>query len=322
MPNYSIIAKTSVELTEKEWNELTDSFNTVFDKQFNIEYFKDKYLNTALKFSIHGFLLFKNNIVGMFSVIPRTYNFNGTEKIIGLGCDAFILQNHRKDDFFLKEMADAVYKICKKNHINYLISIPNEIAYSYWKIYGNWKDIAQLDYYILPYKVSKLVKVNKLFDYFSSFFFKITLYCSQYLLFGNRHYCDGKKISLKRDSDFISQRYNENDYRIYTADSHGYFVVREYDEDGIKTIYLIDCHPLSKFMLTKALNQIMKDFKFDIILFIGKITNSSPFYFIKVPKSKEPRVQPFMGYTLTDEQKDDFFSILSWNISLTDFDNR
>jgi hypothetical protein len=256
----------------------------------------------------------------MFSVIPRLYNFDGTEKIVGLGCDAFILQNHRKDDFFLQEIADAAYAICKANNINCLISIPNQNAYPYWKTYGNWQDIAQLDYYILPYKISKVIKTGgKLFDYLSSFFFKITIYLSRFLLLKPKHYQD-KTISLKRDADFISQRYND-DYKIYKTDSNSYFIVREYDEDDIKTVYIIDCYPLSKFMLGNALNQIIKDFQFDVILFVGKI-DSAPFYFIKVPKSKEPRFQPFIGYLLTDELKQDFLSISSWDISLANFDNR
>ncbi|MDR2407063.1 MAG: hypothetical protein LBE13_02985 [Bacteroidales bacterium] len=321
MSNYNIIAKTSVELTETDWSKLTNSFNIVFDKQFRIEHFKNKYLKTVLNFSIHSFLLYENNIVGMFSVIPRIYNFNGTEKIIGLGCDAFIIQHHRKDDFFLQEMAEDMYEICKKNNINYLISIPNQTAYLYWKMYGNWKDIAQLDYYILPYKISKILKTGgKLLDCLSTFFFKTILYFSQFLLSESQHY-QNKKISLKRDADFLNQRYS-GDYKIYKLDRDSYFVVREYNEEDIKTIYIIDCHPLSKYMFTKVLNQIIKDFKFDVILFIGKINNSTPFYFVKVPKSKEPRVQPFMGYLLTEELKEDFLSILSWDISLANFDNR
>jgi hypothetical protein len=321
MSNYNIIAKTTVELTDTDWLELTDSFNTVFNKQFSVEHFKNKYLQTALKFSIHGFLLFKNHIAGMFSVIPRTYNFNGTEKLIGLGCDAFIMQNHRKDDFFLQEMAEAAYEICKRNNINHLISIPNQNAYSYWKMYGNWQDIAQLNYYILPYKISKILKTGgKLLDCLSSFFFKTVIYFSRFLLSESQHY-QSRKISLKRDANFINQRYND-DYKIYKLERDSYFVVREYNENNIKTVYLIDCHPLSKFMLAKALNQIIKDFKFDVILYVGTVNSCSPFYFIKVPRSKEPRIQPFMGYLLTDELKEDFLSIVSWDVSLAYFDNR
>ena len=76
-------------------------------------------------------------------------------------------------------------------------------------------------------------------------------------------------------------------------------------------------------MLIKALHRIIKDFKdqFDTVLFVGKIDNV-PFPFIKVPKSKEPRIQPFTGYLLTNVQKDDFLSISSWNVSLANFDNR
>ncbi|MDR0865171.1 MAG: GNAT family N-acetyltransferase [Candidatus Symbiothrix sp.] len=323
MAKYSIIAKTSNELSEGEWRELINSFNTVFNKQFNVTYFKKKYLNTVLQFSIHGFLLHENHIVGMFSVIPRAYHFDGTEQMIGLGCDAFILEKHRKDDFFLQDMADAAYKVCKENNIHYLISIPNTTAYPYWKSYGDWKDIAALDYYILPYRLSKLVKVSNLFDFFSAGFFKALLSCANILSFEVK-VSPKKKISLVRDANFLKERYNDEDgYKIYKMGEKGYFVIREYDEEGICTIYLVDCFPLSKYMLTKAIYQIARDFedKLDVILFVGKM-DSSPFYFIKVPKSKEPRVQPFIGYLLTEERKDDFLSISSWDVGLANFDNR
>ena len=323
MDNYVIVGKTSNELTDKDWLDLTNAFNAVFEKQFNVSYFKEKYLKTYLQFSIHGFLLFYGQIVGMFSVIPRLYNFNGVEKIIGLGCDAFILKNHRKDDFFLQEMAEATYKVCKQNNINYLISIPNPTAYPYWKYYGNWIDIDTLDYYLLPYKISKLIKISNIFDLFSSFFVKVTLSFFNLISFERRDFSK-KKISLKRDDRFITERYNSKDnYKIYRLDEKSYFVIREYNEDRVRTIYLIDCYPLSKYMLIKAMHQITKDFKrqFDIILFVGKIDNL-PFPLIKVSKSKEPRIQLFTGYLLTENQKDDFLSISSWNISLADFDNR
>ena len=323
MDNYKIVGKTSNELTDQDWLDLTNAFNEVFEKEFNVSYFKEKYLKTYLKFSIHGFLLFDNQIVGMFSVIPRLYDFNGNERIIGLGCDAFILKNHRKDDFFLQEMAEAAYRICKENNINYLISIPNPTAYPYWKYYGNWIDIDYLDYYILPYKISKILKVSNFFDFFSSSFIKLTLYFLNLLSFEIQDF-KKKKISLIRDERFIIERYNcEDNYKIYMINNNNYFVIREYNEEEVKTIYLIDCKPLSKYMLIKAMNQITKDFKglFDIVLFVGKIDNIL-FPLIKVPKSKEPRIQPFTGYLLTDEQKDDFLSISSWNVSLADFDNR
>jgi hypothetical protein len=323
MDNYNVIGKTSNELAEKDWQDLTNAFNEVFKKQFDILYFKEKYLKTYLKFSIHGFLLFDNQIVGMLSIIPRLYRFNSNAKIFGLGCDAFILPNHRKDDFSLKEMADAAYKICKKYNVLYLISIPNPTAYPYWKYYGDWSDIATLDYFILPYKMSKLLKINSLFDFISSFLIKITLYLLNLISF-QRLNVHEKRISLVRDENFIVERYNNaNNYKIYQLDEKHYFVIRKYDEGGVKAIYLIDCYPLTKFMLIKALYRITKDFKgkFDLVLFVGKIDNA-PFPLIKIQKSKEPRTQFFTGNCLSEEQKDDFLSISSWNISLADFDNR
>ena len=320
---YKIRSKTSDELTENDWLDLTNAFNEVFKKQFTVSFFKEKYLKTCLHFSIHGLLVFDNKIVGMFSVIPRLYNINGNEKIIGLGCDAFILPNHRKDDFFLQEMANAAYEICRKNNVYGLISIPNPTAYPYWKYYGNWIDIATLEYFVLPYKISKLLKISNFFDIFSSLFVKTALSFLNLLAFERTDF-PKKKISLIRDDRFIVERYNKNDnYKIYRLSEKKYFVIREYDEDGVKTIYLIDCYPLSKYMLIKALHQIIKDFKgqFDVILFVGKIDNV-PFPLIKVPKSKEPRIQPFTGYLFTETQENDFLSISSWNVCLADFDNR
>ncbi|GHV47966.1 hypothetical protein FACS1894181_02550 [Bacteroidia bacterium] len=202
-----------------------------------------------------------------------------------------------------------------------MISIPNPTAYPYWKYYGNWNDIGTLDYYILPYKISKLIKVSKFFNAFSSVFFKIANACSLWISFDKGKVAD-KKISLVKDERFLEERYNKSDnYKIYKIGEQGYFVARQYDENGVSTVYLADCYPLTNNMIKKALYHIIKDFSFDVILFVGKL-ESHPFYFIKVPKSKEPRVQPFTGYLLAEEQKDDFLSIASWNIGLANFDNR
>lgn len=80
---------------------------------------------------------------------------------------------------------------------------------------------------------------------------------------------------------------------------------------------------MSQANITLAIKQIIKETegRIDIILFVGKIDNP-PFYFLKVPEKREPRVQPFIGLSLNTTQDNDFFSMDSWEVGLANFDNR
>lgn len=321
MPQYHILVKNTDELLEEEWDEITRAFNFVFKKQFINNHFKTKYFGSSLGYSVHGILYKNSQIVGMFSAIPRQYIFKEQEIIIALGCDAFILKEHRKDEYFLKEMADVVTTRLKETGVYHLISIPNKTAYPYWIYYGGWKDIGKLNYYVIPLRVSKLIGKYKFLDFFSFLAFKTLIKCSSFFNFSKKK--DDKKIHLKRDQKYLDQRYTSVDYSIRQMSCKSSFVYRIYNEDNIRTAYLIDCFPLSKTSITIALKQIIKETKgnIDVILFVGKIDNP-PFFFLKVPKKIEPRIQPFIGLSLNNSIDSDFFSMDSWEISLANFDNR
>ncbi len=57
-----------------------------------------------------------------------------------------------------------------------------------------------------------------------------------------------------------------------------------------------------------------------MILYIGNNIRH-PYYFLKVPKIKEPRSQNFIGLSFI-ENDFDFFDINNWEVSLANFDNR
>lgn len=321
MSQYQIVAKKTNELSEKEWSDFTTAFNNVFDKQFSVGHFKTKYFGSSLGYSVHGILFHNNQIVGMFTAIPRQYIYKEQEITIALGCDAFILKEHRKDEYFLKQMADEVAVIFKNDSVNYYISIPNKTAYPYWKYYGGWKDIGKLSYYVVPLRVSGLLGKYKFLDLISFFIFK-TIITSSAFVFPFSKKNDNKAIHLKRDQNYFTQRYT-SDYTIRERSDKSSFVYRIYNEDKIRTAYLIDCFPLSQTNITLAIKQIIKETegKIDIILFVGKIDNP-PFFFLKVPEKREPRVQPFIGLSLNTTPDNDFFSIDSWDVGLANFDNR
>lgn len=320
MSQYQILAKNTCDLNENEWNEFTTAFNTVFKKQFTPNHFKIKYLGSSLGYSVHGILYHDNQIAGMFTAIPRQYSYKGKEITIGLGCDTFILKDHRKDELLLKEMADVVTTKLKTLGVSHFISIPNKTAYPYWKYYGGWKDIGRLSYYIVPLRVSKLLGKYAYLDSFSFFAFKMIVTCFSFFSFSRK--TDNKAIHLKRDQKYLDQRYS-TDYVIRQMSDKIKFVYRIYNEDNIRTAYLIDCFPLSKANITIALKQIIKETRgrIDIILFVGKIDNP-PFFFLKVPEKREPRIQPFIGLSFDNSIDNDFFSMDSWEVSLANFDNR
>jgi len=318
---YQIEVKQTSELSSKEWSDYTYGFNNVFKKNFTSDYFKNKYFKTSLGYSIHGILFHKDKIVGMFTAIPRQYIINNHEITIGLGCDAFILKEHRRDEYFLKQMADVVTSKLGNMGINHFISIPNKNAYPYWIYYGSWKDIGKLNYYVLPLKVSKLLGKYKFIDFFT--FYSLKLVIAFFAFFcPNQKKQSEKIIHLKQDQKYLSERYN-SEYLIRKVSDNFSFIYRIYNEGHVRTAYLIECIPLSKSNITTALNQIIDENgqTIDIVMYIGIIDNP-PFFLIKVPEKKEPRIQRFIGFTIDNSFDKDFFSINSWEIGLANFDNR
>jgi hypothetical protein len=320
MSSYQVIFKLSSDFSEVQWESYATNFNTIFKRDFTVDYFKTKYAGSSLGYSFHGVLMYADTIVGMFSAIPRKYLFFGKETTITLACDAFILPEHRKDERFLKQMSDVVIDNLKKSNIQYLISIPNKTAYPYWKYYAGWKDIASLNYYIVPLHIGTLLKKWLWLNVFSNLLFRLLILFSKLIYRKSKD--SGKNISLLRNKAFFSQRY-PSDYNFYYFSNESGFVYRVYDEEGVKTAYLIDCFPLTKSIITRSINKIVNEVgkNVDVIMYIGKI-EQLPFCILKVPTKKEPRKQPFIGLCLDKTTAADFYDIANWKIGLANFDNR
>ena len=205
--------------------------------------------------------------------------------------------------------------------VNHYISIPNQTAYPYWKYFGGWKDIGQLSYYIVPLRVSGLLGKYKFLDALSFIALKTVVTLSAVIFPFSKKNIE-KAIHLKRDQNYLEQRY-PSDYSIRELSDKSFFVYRVYNEDNIRTAYLFECFRLSQVNIANAIKQIIKERgkEIDIIMFVGKIDNP-PFFFFKVPVKMEPRVQPFIGLSINSTLDDDFFSIASWDVGLSNFDNR
>lgn len=320
MSTYSVRYLITPELSENQWNSYHNSFRKVFDKEYSIEYLKRKYIGSCLGYSFHGALFCDEEIVGMYTEIPRRYHYFDREIIVGQGCDAFILPEHRKDESYLKQIFDVVVAGTRDLEIVYHISIPNRKAYPYWKYYVGCRDIGKLRYYILPVRVGNVLGKWRFLNIISIPVVRLMA------LIGSKIYrkqkVNSKPISVKRTKEFFSERFG-NEYHVRIKSDQSGFVYLIYNEGNICTAYLMDCFPLTQKNISDALKQIIYENgrKIDVIIFVGLI-EKMPFYFIKVPRSKEPRQQPFIAFCSDSNPDDLFFDISNWEISLTNFDNR
>lgn len=320
--SYKIIAKYSNELTHSQWLEITNSFNLIFEKDFDIEYFKSKYSLNPLGFSCHGILNYNNKIVGCFTIIPRNYFVHGKEKLIGIGCDAFIVKEHRSDAHFLKKMSESVFSKISEFNIYNFISLPTlSTPYKYWKILGNWKDIGVLDYYVFPVNIGKLIFKKSIFKYLSF----ITIYIISFLfkLFyikSNKSY--SRKIHIDMNKKTKKERFFLDSYKYITLSNNDWACYRIVEEDGLKVAYIIYINKKSKKNISSIIFEMIsnKGLQIDMILYIGNLKNN-PVNFIKVPEKFHPRKTRFIGLC-KNESIQEIIDFRNWDVSLVDFDIR
>jgi len=315
---------TTTNISSYEWESYTIAFNQVFEKEYTLEYFQNKYNQSIDRHSYHTFLKEGNDIVGACTVIPYEYLFENETIRCGLAVDVFILPEFRTDPLALYRM----YKILKKEliqiNIALVIAIPNDVAYPYWKNVVKWKDIGFLNYYALPVKFGKVVaKLTYIFNLLNSGYIRLILFLSNFI-FSNERLC---KIRIKRTNKIIEkQRYTQQHVQLSNDDF--YFSYRIVEEEGIKTCYLIDFYNIKKGnkdaqSLKNAIKTLVKIASVDIIVFVGKLSFSQ-LLLIKIPFKYEPKHLYFTSDILIPEKiNDDLISnIKNWDFGLFNYDVR
>jgi hypothetical protein len=323
--SYKIISKFSYELSENEWFEIKESFNLIFKKNNSINFFKNKYADCSLGYSTHGILYFNYKIVGCFTIIPRDYSVFNKKETIGLACDAYILEAHRKDELFLRKISESAISKINDKKITKFISLPNPGAYKYWKYLSNWKDIGELDYFAYPVNLSKLIFKNSFLSFLSlwfscilSFLFKISY------TFSNN--VKEKNIFIEFDKSSKKQRFNLDAYNHIKLSNKSWGYYRVYQEYYLNVAYIVHINFLSKRNISAMINKIIieKGSKIDLIVYIGNLSNK-PLNLFKLPKKKHPRRLFFTG--LIEDKSDhpqnkDFLNLNNWEVNMVNFDNR
>lgn len=317
---------TTNEWNDKEWYTYQQSFNTVFEKDFNLNYFKHKY-NTSLDGHSYHALLLNNdqNVVGACSVIPFKYNKDLEIIKIGQAVDVFILEEFRTDPLMLRRMYFQLKTLLSVNAFIAVMAVPNALAYPYWKNIVKWKDVGDLNYWIFLIRVGNILKKWSFLNKFSLTFsyFWLGFNAIMILIANNKE--KHSLYELVTDEEFCINRYTKDHIKVIVRDI--VFFYKIYDEKGVKTAYLIDAKQngrLTYKALFKGVNYINRKTNADMVLYVGSMKLFQTLM-IKVPKRFEPKKLPLTCDILKKEDVETYASMLKlehWNFGLLNYDVR
>lgn len=311
--------KRSNELSAVEKQQICDLFERVFEKPMTHDSFEQKFEKNQNGFSYHGLMIEEDKIVGCYSVIPYKYCFFNQEYIFGLSVDTMIAEAYRGNPFNLKKMANLVYDGLKADGIPFVFGFPNDNVYLVRKKILKWQDIGLLDFYILPINIGAIKSKLKFLNILSRIFAKLINMFTGSKTANDSNY----NIEKVNNKAFIDGRYDDS-YSVNMIDRDSYFVYKIYDEEGVKTAYIIDAYPLCQSNLENSVKELYNKEKnnIDLIMYVGHLDFNVKNLF-KVPKKYQPKNVYMSGKILDDTLVDErIFGIKNWNVNLSNYDVR
>ena len=316
------------EIDDILWEQIAAGFNESFDRNVTVESLKNGFcVSNQRGYAFHAIAI--NDETGdimAFNTYTPTFYKNGLNAMVS--GSTFVKQKYRKDIFIFYDMVLALRERAKEEGFAVEIGVPNENSKEYGKVLLKDRYVADLDYYILPRNISKVLGKPALryLDCLSRFM--CTLYLSmQYLLSLVCNYKEKEpKFALITDEEFYCARFKSSAYIKYKNHKYtAYYKVE--DEDGKKVAYLFDFkheNIRTRKALTKAVWHIYHHEKPDAILFVGFLWLRQ-FTLLPVPNKFVPKPLPLTYYVLDKKRKEEFKDMdekNNWNFSLMNFDVR
>lgn len=314
------------ELTLQEWNSYVSNFNSVFEKEFNLEHFYHKYYSTCEGYSFHSFLIDENeSVVGACTLIPMIYKFNEHSLKIALAVDLFILPGYRNDSLIFLKLYLNLKKMISSIEVVAVIAVPNVNSYLYWKNILKFKDVGNLPFWAYPVRIGNVIKRFSLLNHISLFISRIS-YCFNFVI--SQFYNPLEHSSfyeIEINQHFLEERFRREYETIHYNNILCYYKIVE--EVGVKTAYLIYARENGKTSykaLLKGFKMIMKQNKVDLILFVGTL-RIFQCIFIRVPMKLEPKKLPLICDILIKGDKEiqnSIYNIKNWDFGLINYDVR
>jgi hypothetical protein len=324
-----IIYKTT-EIPSKIWDQIVKGFNASFN---NHPTTKKRLIGDATSnsfgYSYHAVCIENDLVIGYNTIIPNYYVRNGKEKIIiGLSGSTFVLKEYRKDIFIFHDMYMELKKYCAKENIIAFLGVPNLNSYQYSIKFLHCIEVFCLNYYILPVKISNILKARKF-----SFLNILSELFSLFLIAGNRlltHIFNPTEnkanYRIEINDAFLEKRFKDKRYKSISKGNIKFTYVIS-NENGIKCAYIMyfgENGIKTLKSLTLAVSHIFQLEKIDIIMFVGTLRINQSIL-IKVPTKFQPRKLPFT-YNLLDSNDSEKYSDMdnknNWDFSLLNLDVR
>ena len=307
------------EIDDLTWIQICRGYEECFDTSHTPDQLKKFFSNSISGYTLHALKFNEDGVLlGHNYFQPRPYKLNGKNVICALSGGTFVLPEFRKDVLIFKDLFNALCEESYKLGWIAQIGVPNENSFKYCVRIIKDKYIGDLNYYILPVHIGKILKrKNNLLDSisygYSVITSKLNLCLSTIVNFKE------KKVPLHIDESdqYLSIRLANPDYR-HIRKGNMRATYRMYDEDGINTAYILQFGENGKRSarsLAKTVNAIMKNEKPDAILYVGSM-NLKQTILTKVPKKFVPH-RLTVTVSLFDKENKELEQTLS---SLSNFD--
>ena len=313
-----VICKRTTEITDEEIEEIYRMFDEVFEKKRKVSSFREEYENTVLGYSYHSMLLSEGRIVGFHSCLPFYYLNNGKRFIAGLGIDSMVKKEYR-DFFGFKKMFEACQNRMHEEGCVLRIGFPNDNSYIVLKKGFKYKDVGKLITYFLPLRIGGVKPSLRILNPFSRIASWILIQFSRLSL--NDKVFKFRYEKERTTFDTVRYKWFEGDYR--TVEIEGYKARYKVQlHEGVRTLFILDVHPMSKKMFDKLVRCIYKKEgrNIDLIMYVGHLL-FSPCSLIKMPHKYEPK---HFNFTCKELEKgifdDSLYDINNWDVNLSNYD--
>jgi len=314
------VFKTTDQLSQGDKSQICELFCEVYGKNMSREDFDRKYLCTPLGHSYHGLMMVDGRIRGAYNTVPYHYTYFGRETTFALSVDLMVDREHRGGPFNVSHMAELVYRAMRDDGIGFVFGFPNEASYLCVKKLLGWKDIGELDFYILPRNIGALIPRLRLINCLWH------LAAAAWVRWPQVRDGAAATYNIQKvcDAGFEAHRYNGQHHRIDVGEG-GKCVYRTYtEEDGTRVLYVLDVHPLGRAFFQEAVQQLYRRHSksMDIMLYVGRLA-FDPRPLLRVPASRRPKPVRMCGRLLAPGAVDDrVFNMENWNVNLSNFDVR
>ena len=221
-----------------------------------------------------------------------------------------------RNPFILKKLTNKVYDRLKSDEVDFVYGFPNDHFYMVTKKMLKWKDIYNLDIYLLPIRIGAVKNVLKPLDFLTQTLAKtLNIFVKEGV-----DLSESFEVYKQNSSKFEDYRFTDDYTRIDLSESsYCFYKVQEFN--NIRTAFIVDVFPLTKRNLELAVKKTYKTEKqIDLIAYFGFLP-FAPINLFKVPEKYKPKNTHMAGRILNgDKINKDIFDIKNWRVNLSDFD--